>query len=140
MVEESNKRIYEAAFLVKGTEGEAVCEKLLGESGATIILKKAFTAVRLAYPIKRQESAFLGVFQFEASPDSVAPLREKASLRADILRFLIVTPPLGASKPESTPRETPEGGKPREEAIPRTGGGEALSNEALEETLEKILQ
>lgn len=140
MAEETNKKTYEGAFLVKDADGEAVCEKLLKECGATIFEKKAFAAVHLAYPIKRQESAYLGVFQFEALPETVQPLREKASLSGDILRHLIVTPPLRAAQSAGVIRGTPEKAEPKQEAMKPSRGGEALSNEALEETLEKILR
>jgi hypothetical protein len=126
-----DKRQYELAVLL---DNENAALGLL--DGIVVDHKEGPKLVRLAYPIKKHTSAYLATYYFFAEPNLVPALKEQVQTKPDVLRSLWVTPPIPRAQrpvqPADESRNVVVDIKP-----PRT---EAVTNEALEETLEKILQ
>jgi len=131
--EERPTRAYEVAVVAARPEtAEAVRALALAEGirGADAF---ALVPVRLAYPIRRMESAWFGSVLVEASPDAVSTFSRRLKLEADVVRFLILSAPREerkAAPPHPAPEVRP--------AAPRSAL--VLSNEALEAKIEEILK
>lgn len=128
------KRNYELAVLLDNETAEPAIADFLAKNQAEVYQKEGPKTVNLAYPIKKHASAALVVYCFSAPTEVVPTLKEDLKMQPNVLRSLLITPPVLKSKKivvrESRPISVDI--KP-----PRT---EAVTNEALEETLEKILQ
>lgn len=130
MSEESKN--YEISFLLLKEEAQAEVEKVLVGAGAETIYKNPLAQMHLAYPIKKQTSAYFGFMHFKAMPDRIAQIKSELSLKPDVLRFLIVTPPFALKQPEKK-RLAPQ-------PILEVPAAPILSNEELEQKLEEILK
>lgn len=138
---------YEVTFL--GLD-EAACREVggvLADLGWQVLNTGALRQVELSYPIKKHKMAVLAYFQFQALPEKINELKDQLSLRANILRFLIVTPPIKkvVERPRFVPSENQfrnQDVKPMEKVEERVNkpAPEILSNELLEQKLEEILQ
>ena len=91
------KRYYELNYLIHsdlGTEGSLEYQdslvKKLEETGASLIWKNNPQKIKLAYPIKKQEYAFLGVILFEALPEEILRFDPILKKEENVLRYLIV--------------------------------------------------
>lgn len=128
-MDKDDKKEYEIAFLLVSPEKEEGVAKILQDNEAEIFHQKSVNKINLAYPIKKHDSAYFGFYHFRASRDGISKIRETLRLNSDVLRFLIVTPPIEAAAPQPIPsrpvRKQPE---------------PVLSNEALSEKLEEILK
>ena len=137
--EEIIRKKYEISFITRSeADGLAVKEIIEKNSGQNIELVPA-VKTRLAYPIKKENYAFFGVVYFDALPETIEAIGGDLRLRGDILRFLIVTPPVVKGKVE----EKKPSPKSRTAAPPSAAPAPAvgsLSNAALEKTLEEILK
>lgn len=136
---------YEIAYLISSElseeEARAFQNKiasLVKEEGG--VLDEARTPLRkkLAYPIKKQEQAYLAFFNFKLSPEALANLEKKLKEENQILRYLIVY-----KKPIKPMKERVRKIKPQLES------GEIKENrekdkkvelEEIEEKLEEILR
>ncbi len=129
-------REYELAFL-STDEGKVLGEtlELLKREGANVTYESKLHTIRLAYPIKKQTSAFFGFLQFILSPDKALELRASLSHHPLILRFLLILLPRRSGKRVKQPLPVVE---PRGVEPQATGG--VLTNEALERKLEEILK
>lgn len=137
-------REYELSFLALNEAAGQSVTALLEERKVTIGMSVPARQMTLAYPIKKHQTALFGYTQFQTMPGTVKVIHDTLSLNKDILRFLIVTPPIKrvAERPRGPVRKENE---PRiedgqAEAPPSVKKGEALTNEALEQKLEEILQ
>jgi small subunit ribosomal protein S6 len=136
MEEEKVIKPYEISFLLRNEEDVAVVVKKLSELGAVIIKEGAVNYIRLAYPIKKEESAYFGYIHFSAEPEVVKRINGALKLESKVLRFLIVTPPVGKmiQRRQDFRREVA-----RDIETPvATSKVEPLSNAELEEKLEEI--
>jgi ribosomal protein S6 len=133
MLEEDFKKEYEISFLLlkDGFDGEI--EKAVMAEGGEVFYKKPAVSLRLAYPINKQPSAYFGFMYFRASPSAAEKIQRQLKLNPDILRFLIITPPMPVK--EEKKKYAPSAPK-----IPPAVAEPALSNEALEKKLEEILK
>ncbi len=107
------------------------------QSGASISEEGKITAIRFAYPIKKQTSGFFGYVKFSAHPEVIEAIDKALRALPLILRFLIVTPPParaieGDRRTSSRTTVTPQ--KPTNLEAPE------LTNEALEQKIEEILK
>lgn len=128
---------YEIAFLIAAPEaGEKVRSTLLRYQ-ANITFQGAVNQVRLAYPIKKHESAFFGFIQFSAPREAVVKLQEEFNREDAVIRFMIIKP--SEKNPEKpAPRAPAVSGAPEPKvAEPREA---FTTNEALEKKLEEILK
>ena len=127
------KRDYELAFLLNTEDAFGVVLKILKEHGITPVYQSQVNQIKLAYPIKKHESAFFGFLYFEAAPEVIEGIKSGLSLNAQVVRFLIVTPFIKLPSPQMRPTQKSPDAKPSEMAA-------TLSNEALEQKLEEILK
>ena len=130
----TDSKVYEVAFLAKSLDEEKALTELITQYRGNVVQKGAFQEIKLAYPIKKQTSAYFGYLRFEFLPEDVDKLSETLKLHPGILRHLIVTPSTAKKAVERKP-EAPEVAKPA--PVSRTA---VLTNEALEERLEEILK
>lgn len=131
-------KVYEVAFLAKSLEEDKALTDLIKQYRGNVLRKNAFQEVKLAYPIKKQTSAYFGCLQFEFLPQDIDKLSEALKLQPAILRHLIVTPLMVTKvvrKAAERKSETPEIVRP----VPASKAT-VLTNEALEERLEEILK
>jgi ribosomal protein S6 len=139
MTEDTQKKEYEISFLLVQESGLGFVEKLIAKYGGEIFYSNPVTEMRLAYPIEKKTSAYFGFLHFRDTPESVNELRADLILQKEILRFLIITPPMplkqerqerGKSYPASGEKQPPL----------EAPSAPALSNEDLEQKLEEILK
>ncbi len=125
-------REYELSYLISDpNEAEGVFG-VLAECGAEVTAKGQPMSVRLAYPIKKQLSAWFGFVYFRALPESAEKISEMLKVKP-LLRFLVIVSPAKAASREAR--------KPRPaEPKPEANEPAALTNEALEQKLEEILK
>lgn len=126
------KKQYELAILLDNETNESVVADFLAKNQAEVYQKDNVRTINLAYPIKKHTSASLVVYYFYSLPGNVEKIGSELRLHPNVLRSLLVTPPIQKSQKPSQDNHPPIDIKP-----PRT---ESVSNEMLEETLEKILQ
>lgn len=123
---EENKKDYEMAFVLTAPEAAKELADVLVQHQAEIFHQSPLAEARLAYPIKKHASGQFGFYQFRAQPEAINKMRETLLLNPNILRFIIINPPV---KIESAPE--------RQERKPVAP---IVSNEMLEEKLEEILK
>jgi len=148
MEKEAAKKGYELSFLLK-EEGDATqLQQLLSQHGCEVSLASDIKRIALAYPIKKETSAFFGYVHINANPEDLTALVHQLELEPWCLRTLVVgeqyrriieTPERivsrgsrvdsrGEGEEEKTPSPSPS--KQR---------GDAVTNEELEKKLEEIL-
>lgn len=128
-MDEIQKKSYEISYLLNPNEGSDLMSSLLKETGLEILSDGGVTEMRLAYPVKKETRANFGYLHFSAEPETVNKLRDLLQLNANVLRFLIVTPPFVKTvsrREEGNYRVKPVEARPE------------ISNDALEEKLEEI--
>ncbi|MCL4405284.1 MAG: 30S ribosomal protein S6 [Patescibacteria group bacterium] len=133
---EKTLKSYEISFLLKSEVDAAVLVKKLSDLGAEISKEGPIEHINLAYPIKRETSAYFGYMNFNAEPGVVKSINDALELETKILRFLIITPPIEKMVPRRNDyyrqaEQTTEAAKAKVEP---------LSNAELEEKLEEILK
>lgn len=142
---ESKNVLYEIGFLLKLSTTAEPITKALSASGAELVKEAPLKSISLAYPIKKQEKAEFGYIHFRLSrPEALQEISEALRFEKDVLRSLVVSLPEKKMKEALRPKrahsarakaETPEA--PKEEGIQNL---DSLSNEALEEKLEELVQ
>lgn len=132
---DETQKEYEIAFLLRD---EAVLRSVLDAMrgvGAEINFESPLNRVPLAYPVCKEAAAFFGWFIFSSAPENVKSINAVLKLNRDVLRFLIITPPLV----KKTRRQIPA--KPRQtNTFTEERQGGHLSNEDLEKKIEEILK
>ena len=133
-----DKKEYELAAMLSEEVVAAEVEAVIRKYGGEMASPARVTSLRLAYPLKKHDSAFFAVFIFTALPGAVKFVKEDLALNPKVLRSLILTPPVKVvpREPRAPRVEKKEGAlevaaKPAEVAV---------SNEALEKKLEEILK
>lgn len=88
-MEKENKK-YEISFLASSEEARNSVVEVLKKFKAEIFDEGEFKRIRLAYPVKKQTSAFFGYIQFSAVPSIISGLKDSLKLNSQILRFMII--------------------------------------------------
>lgn len=150
MEKETIKKEYEISYLVREEGDRQELVKLLNSYKAEILNEGKISKITLAYPIKKEKSAYFGFFVFAVEPEMIKEVKEKLKLNNKVLRSLIITPPieqrekrviikLGESirpaKPKKQPVFEEEQLKIKKEEAPPM-----IDNELLEKKLEEILK
>lgn len=138
---------YELSFMLKSDEAAESVSALLKNQGCEILERSQAQKMKLAYPIKKEVSALFLTVVVEILPEKISGLDHQLRLVPEILRFIIITPPVekedrserpmrySRGKPESPKRiDEPKDTPPSVPAEP-----EILTNELLEKKLEEIL-
>lgn len=138
------KKEYEISFVVKNQGDEAVVSDFLSQFDAMVTYKSPVNEAYLSYPIKYHKHGYFGFFRFSVFPEAIEKITGVLNLDQSVLRFLIVTPPIGIATEKSfVLRRGVSRAKQESEvvpAIPPIAKSGMLSNEALEEKLEEILK
>ena len=136
-------KIYEICYLLtsSGTEQEIV--NVLNQQQSEILHQEALKEARLAYPIKKQQTANFGFIHFVTLPENVNKIKAALALNAGILRLLIIS--FSADKiPEKkvSVRSQQPDSKPLQVGDVKIAKPDTniLSNEALEKKIEEILK
>lgn len=138
---------YELAYLFSPAVSEEEISKKSGEVNALIqenggVLKYAESPkkVKLAYPVKKEKTAYFGYTTFTIIPETLISLDKKIK-RPEILRYFLVEEEIGKRPPtfRTPPRSSALRSKPvaRQEVVVKEE--EKLDLEALDKKLEEIL-
>lgn len=100
MNEDENKREYEMSFLLTPEIAEdkldfetAELKKMISESGGEATQISSLEKKRLAYPVKKQNQAYLGVVYFNIDSDGLDKMKSVLALNTKLLRFIILNKP-----------------------------------------------
>lgn len=133
-IQGSGEREYEVAALFVNELDEPVFG-----GDITIIQKDGPQLVALAYPIKKHRSAFLRVYLLQCARVAAQALAHALNHDQKIIRHLLITPPIVTRRKDKRAEgELKEESATMARATP--AHPTAVSNEVLEEALEKILQ
>lgn len=133
-IKESSEREYEVAALFVNELDEPVFG-----GDINIIQKEGPKLVALAYPIKKHRSAFLRVYLVQCAGVAAQELAMSLNHDQKIIRHLLITPPIMTRRTDKRAEEKYEE-EPAKTAHATPAHPAAVSNEALEEALEKILE
>ena len=125
---------YELTVITGGEENVDI-QNLLTERSALEVIMKQAEKIRLAYPIKKNDFAFMTVAGFGMMPQEIALLRRELDANQHILRYLILRFTSKIDDKESVPLSSPI---VREETISKNKTSDLLTNEALEKKIEEI--
>jgi len=151
MVEQKEiaKKEYEIGYLAKEEEGKKETEQLLNSYKADILNEGKISKITLAYPIKKEKSAYFGFMWFAVEPEMIKEIKEKLKLNNKILRSLIITPPIQPRDKKTVirPKEMIRPLKPKTRVLEdvqvrskKEERPEIIDNELLEKKLEEILR
>ena len=127
-MEKETKKDYEIAFILSKAEAAKSLADVLVAQGAEITYQSPVKETALAYPVKKYSSAQFGFNHFQADGEAIAKIKAALTLTQDVLRFIIITPPVKMAS--ATSQQKPE----------RKATAPIVSNEALSEKLEEILK
>ena len=134
------RREYEIAFLVKEEPTIPDVLGMLKRNGAEISFEGAFKKIALSYEIAHELHAYFGYFHFSIPRDKIAALEKELRMSSDIMRFLIVTPPLRRGEKRATPTLKEAEASTVSREVPTKAGTLPLSNEELEKKIDEILK
>lgn len=136
---------HEITYLVRNEEDASFVPSHLQKIGAEMERGEALRKIQLAYPIKKESFVFLGIIRFRADASRLSELHANLRLEDRILRYLITRP--------ARLRAEAHGERGAREGLPLGRGPmegrrsfsappipQILSNEALQEKIEEILQ
>jgi len=87
------KKQYTISYLARTEADKESVLKSLKEVNALTLTEGRVSELKLAYPIKKQTSAFFGFIAFEVAPEAISKIDEQLKFEEGILRFLIVIAP-----------------------------------------------
>lgn len=143
----TEKREYELSFLLRDEQHISAIDSLMKRFGFEVASQSDIRRIMLAYPIKKEQSAFFGFMFFMAEPSKIAEFSHELQLEGDVLRFIVVSEPIKPAKRERerdmdvAPQRTeasPEA--PIEHKSEEKKGSDVVTNEDLEKKLEEILK
>ena len=139
-IEDGIIREYELAFIALDEAETSQLFDILKKNTTTLTHQSEVTSVTLAYPIDKHTSGFFGFCRFMAHPEIIEKIHNEIAIVPQILRFLIISPPIKdpvrMEKRPMTPSPVTAPTLPKTE----TTSGTVLSNEDLEQKLEEILK
>jgi len=161
MAEDIDNRNYELAYHLNpdieetGLAGHVQeMEKIMAESGGSVLISREPKKKHLSYPIKKKNYAYFGVVDFSAGPEAIEKINARLKLQNDILRYLIVQKPatgkeiriLGTERPRARMRTHEpsavgvgrEGAEKEKAAIVGEEGKPEQIEKEIEDVLEKI--
>ena len=144
METEKDIKKYEVGFLGRTENIKEEIIKLLESYKAEIVNNGNMSMIKLAYPIKKEKSAFFGYLHFNNYPNIIKKIEDSLKLNQQILRFIIIASPInGRPFVESRARNrtfSSEIPVVKKVEIKKPKAQVVLSNEALEKKLEEILK
>lgn len=134
-----DKKQYEISFLLRQEQNIEILMAALKRVGAEIINEGRISEIKLAYPIKKVKSALFGYLIFEAPLSCLKNLRSALNLDKNVLRFLIVAPPLAKFTNQPFRKESEVDTKEKIINREQPGLNNQVSNEELNKKLEEML-
>lgn len=138
---------YELSLMLKTEEAAESVLLLIKNQDGVVLEKSPIQKTKLSYPIKKENTAFFLSVIFSLLPEKISALDREMKLLRDVLRFLVITPPIVKEerserlqrpvKPKPESSQKPE--ESRERAMTEEREPEVLTNELLEKKLEEIL-
>jgi small subunit ribosomal protein S6 len=151
---EMELKIYELAYHVTSNLEEAQVKasveelaNLITNDGGTILISREPKRIHLSYPIKRQQYAYFGIFDFKAPAETIEKLGSQMKLQNNIIRYLLMKKPpegkeirtLGETKSRRSKPKTFETKK----EVPMTPAEKVeveTKTKAMEEELEEVIK
>jgi ribosomal protein S6 len=133
---ETNLKEYELTFLLEKPEAEASVNELISRHGGEVVQKSPVRDLRLAYPIKKRQTALFGAYLMKLPADQLKEFSHNLRLIAGVLRFLVVVPP--KVRPLPVRNKEAEAAPEKPVVARRPVQSEALTNQALEEQLKML--
>ncbi len=141
IIKEEPKR-YEVSFVQK-EENAGEIRMLIEKHGGVVLNEIPIVKIRLSYPIQKETQGFFGIIDCTFMPESIEKFSADAKLNKNILRCFVTIPQKGngsdsrsSEEREKFPRKKRGSASPK----PKTPFSPVLTNEALQEKLEEILQ
>ncbi|HZX10738.1 MAG TPA: 30S ribosomal protein S6 [Acidobacteriota bacterium] len=137
-------RYYETAFLITPDLSEEDTEKLISQMGEIVKKNKGrmidvdkWGKRKLAYPIKKHDSAFYVFFYYGGIPETYAELERQFKQKETIIRYLTLRKEeefsLGEETKKKTKKEKPEKAEKQEaEKPPEKKESKSVSKEKTE--------
>ncbi|MBI5306252.1 30S ribosomal protein S6 [Candidatus Wolfebacteria bacterium] len=138
-MEKENKK-YEIGFLASSEEARNSIIEALKKYKAEIFNEGDFKKIKLAYPVKKQISAFFGYIQFSANPSIIAGLKDSLKLNSQVLRFIVVLIDVKIVLTKQKADQVFEKPEFKKVEIKKPKPQPILSNEDLEKKLEEMLK
>lgn len=137
--ENEEKNFYEIGFVFNAEDNKAEVIKLIKDLEGEILREGEVFKIKLAYPIKKQNSGFFSFLQFFLKPENLTNLKKTLKFNPSILRFLVIKL---KEKEEKIVQKSRREEKARFISVrPATQKTvDALSNEELEKKIEEILK
>lgn len=136
---EADSGEHEVSFLLK-EENIALIQQAVEAAGLVVTSSaKPLTKVKLAYPIKQNNYAFLGSLSFKGTPEQLGKLINELKLNNNVVRYLVTR----SDKLPSFSAQSFRGTVPRSRFRGRsrkTAAEPILTNEAIEKKIEEILK
>lgn len=144
MEQEVKKENYEIAFWTKTENGDPA-KAALAKNGAEVVKERSIQKMRLAFPIKKENFAFLGTMIFSVNPEKIDNLKSDLNLELDILRYFLRKAKKVSEEEGVVENRDGGGGRGRRSSFRSRsdagkGVGDVLTNEALEKKIEEILK
>ncbi len=136
-VHQEDTREYEIAVIMTNDADEPIFS-----SAIQVIQKDGPKAVVLGYAIKKHTSGFLRIYIVRCVPAVAHELNGSLQSNKAVIRHLLITPPTITRRRDIPMREQSPGKQEGEkiETMASPARSEAISNEALEQALGKILE
>jgi len=141
---ETEPKTYEINYLLiplvaeeKLGEGADALRKIIEDNGGFIVGEERAKMQRLAYKIKKFETAYFGWFRFSAKPEAIAAVKNSFEKNEKVIRSLIIE----AGKenlPQFSARKT--AGAKRTEDVGSEEPKKEIKPEQIDEKLEEILK
>jgi ribosomal protein S6 len=141
-IQNNENREYELGFMLTDDQAITSINEILTRHGAKVTFQSEIKRMLLAYPIKKETSAFFGYLYFFASSESVKEMNHELMLTSSVLRFIIVKDPIkkdASSSYYGTEQGRPSGAHKEEKSEEAPKAADAVTNEDLEKKLEEIL-
>ncbi|MDP2629451.1 MAG: 30S ribosomal protein S6 [Candidatus Harrisonbacteria bacterium] len=143
--EKQASTLYEIGFLLHLSSSSELIKDALTKAKADIVKEGPVRAITLAYPVEKQAKAEFGYIHFRLEdPQDTANISEALRFNNEVLRTLIVRLPeqsmVRSAKGRKNTLRTKSGESAEEKKEERVRNLDSLSNEALEEKLEELVQ
>lgn len=136
---------YEVVFLCEKEESVSILTRILGKYGIKSNGEKPAVKINSSYPIQKQTLLYIGVLFFSCEPEIIQKFSDDLRLTDEISRFMIrrVEKKNNKEKTEVSNEIKDRKERKRKIASPKTSRKNletVLTNEALQEKIEEILQ
>lgn len=150
---DTEPKTYELAYHVSSNLEEAQVKtsveelsNLITNDGGTIVMAREPKRIHLSYPIKKQQYAYFGIFDFKAPAETIEKLGAQMKLHGNILRYLLIKKPLEGKELRTLGEARTRRAKRTYEAKKETPAtpAEKVENETktkvMEEELEEVIK